>query len=124
MCHRSTPFAGSDGSHQLFCEFQATFEISVFLHTAGGINDKHQIQSAIWVQINGSTSDFHSSALCLIAPGGVVTIARVFQQRINQIFSKVISSGVDIFKAIFKLICKRIFFFMGDEDSLLDLFSN
>lgn len=110
MCHRSIPFAGSNGSHKFFCEIQATFEISVYLYTAGGINNKHQIQSAICVQINGSTSDLHSSAFSLIAPSGVVTIARVFQQRINQVFSKVISSGVDIFKAIFKLICKRMYF--------------
>jgi len=104
MRHGSIPFAGSNDSHKLFCEFQATPKISAFLYTAGGINDKHQIQSAIFVQFNGSSTNFHPKALCLIAPGRVVTIARVFQQRINQVFSKVISSGVDILKAIFKLI--------------------
>lgn len=122
MRHGSIPFAGSNGSHKLFCEFQATLKISAFLYTAGGINDKHQIQSAIYVQINGSSTNFHPKALCLIAPGRVVTIARVFQQRINQVFSKVISSGVDIFKAIFNLICKRILL-IGDVDSILNVIS-
>jgi len=110
MRHGSIPFAGSNGSHKFFCEIQATLKISVFLYTAGGINDKYQIQSTICVQNNGSSTNFRSKALCLIATGRVVTIARVFQQRINQVFSKVISSGVDIFKAIFKLICKMKFF--------------
>ena len=78
MCHRSIPFAGSNSSHKFLCEFQATFKISVFLNTAGGIDDKHQIQAAISVQINGSSTDYRAT-VCLIAPGRVVTVARVFQ---------------------------------------------